>query len=88
MGAPALQVAVEGFSVRREFAAEYPEFVKLHERARKVARRNSKAFPAELRRAYFVGFAEGVTGFALGLSWLPSEEVAYVCGGIDGSAWA
>lgn len=88
MGAPSLKVAVEGFSVRREFAAEYPEFVKLNEHARKAARKAAKAFPAPLRMAYFVGFCDGVTGQVALRELFPQETIAYICGGIDGSAWA
>lgn len=88
MVAPGLKVAVEGYKVRREFTAEYPEFVKLNEHARKAARKAAKAFPAPLRMAYFVDFCDGVTGQDTGLSLFPQEQIAYVCGGIDGSAWA
>lgn len=73
---------------RRDFPVDFPEFHKLHERARKVAHRNAKAFPASLRLAYFRGFVEGCTGFVSDGCATPMQEVAYICGGIDGSAWA
>lgn len=67
---------------------EFREFVGLNERARRVMRRNAKAFPLALRYAYFVGFVEGCCGVPASSDFLPAEQVAYVCGGIDGSAWA
>lgn len=68
---------------------ENPGVLRLTVPARKAARRNAKAFPEYLRAAYWRGFVEGCTGVSLepdGCSI--DEQVAYVCGGIDGSAWA
>ncbi len=74
---------------KRDFPVDFPEFHKLHERARKVAHRNAKAFPPSLRLAYFRGFVEGCTGFVSVSGEMSADcEVAYICGGIDGSAWA
>lgn len=73
---------------RRDFPVDFPEFLKLNERARRAARRSAKAFPASLRLAYFRGFVEGCTGFVSDGCATPMQEVAYICGGIDGSAWA
>lgn len=89
MGAPRLRVLPESVACGRDFLAEFPEFVRLNERARKVARRNARAFPAALRLAYFRGFVEGCTGFVSVSGEMSADcEVAYICGGIDGSAWA
>lgn len=74
---------------RRDFPVDFPEFHKLNERARRVAHRSAKSFPAHLRMAYWLGFVEGATGFVGVTGELSPEcEVAYICGGIDGSAWA
>lgn len=74
---------------RRDFPVDFPEFLKLNERARRAARRSAKAFPAALRLAYFRGFVEGCTGFVSVSGDMSADcEVAYICGGIDGSAWA
>lgn len=75
-----------------DFKAEFPDLARLTEQARKVARRNAKVFPLGLRYAYFCGFVEGCTGVAPAVEFVGRnasvENVAYVCGGIDGSAWA
>ena len=88
MGAPTLRITCEEVTVHRDFFGEFPEFLKLNERARKVAWRNAKSFPRSLRFAYFKGFVEGATGFVMGAHTSAGCQVAYICGGIDGSAWA
>lgn len=68
---------------------ENPGLLRLTVPARKAARRNAKAFPAALQRAYWLGFVEGCTGVELDDGdFTLDQQVAYVCGGIDGSAWS
>lgn len=68
---------------------EIPGVRRLTVAARKAAHRNAKAFPSEVRSAYWVGFVEGCTGIPLDSEGMGvAAEVAYLCGGIDGSAWA
>jgi len=72
-----------------EFSLTHPDLVALGVIARKQAQRLAKAFPRELRRAYWRGFVEGCTGRCLDVGdFSPDEHVAYVCGGMDGSEWA
>lgn len=69
--------------------AEMPGVLRLTVPARRAAQRNAKAFPAELRASYWVGFVEGCTGVEFDAGGLcAAAQVAYLCGGIDGSAWA
>lgn len=87
MSAPeVVSVTVRGVD---EFSLTHFDLVALSVIARKQARRLAKAFPRELRRAYWRGFVEGCTGRCLDVGdFAPDEHVAYVCGGIDGSEWA